>query len=206
MQYIVLIVFILLFQSVSSISIGRVSNARLLPGLRNQSVWLINQPNANVCLCNALKLYSLGQIAGLNSYSSNSSCQLILSPPVLTPVIVSDIRSNLILLQPLTDAPCCSDLSWLLTRIKNSQQTSANVSGPSTLTINSANTLLSTLSNYGPIARFHRNNLTLQGAYQLPGVYSCVTASYQTGLFFVGMSLLYIEMKKESILLFNYRM
>jgi hypothetical protein len=190
MQHIVMIVLVLIFDLVSSISVGRVANARLLPGLKNQSAWLNNQPNANVCLCNALELYSLEQIAGLNSFSSNSSCPLILSPPVLSPMIVFDITSNLVLLQPLTDAPCCSDLSWLLARIQNSQQSSSdNVSEPTALTINSANTLLSTLSYYGPIIRFHRNNLSLEDIYDLPTNYLCGTASYQQGLFFVGMSL-----------------
>src|SRR4051794_14900190 len=121
-QHILLLLFTSTFMLVESISIGRVSNARLLPGLKNQTVWLFNQTNANNCLCNALKLYPLSQIAALNSFTLNSTCQLILSPPVLSPTIVSDTKSTLILLQPLTDTPCCSDLSWILATIKSSQK------------------------------------------------------------------------------------
>jgi hypothetical protein len=186
MQHVVLIIFAVTFVLVSSISVGRVSNARLLPGLNNASVWLFNQTNANVCLCSALKLYSLQQIAGLNSFSLNSSCQLILSPPVLSPSIVSDTKSTLVLLQPLTDAPCCSDLSWLLARIKNSQQPSAAVSSPTILSINSDNTLLSTLTYNGPLVRLYRNSLSLAGTYPLPAGYLCATACYQQGRFYIG--------------------
>ena len=192
MQYIFIIIFALTFILISSISVGRVSNARLLPGLKNQTVWLFNQTNANVCLCNALNLFTLNQVAGLNSFSLNSSCHVILSPPVLSPTIVSDTKSTLILFEPLTDAPCCSDLSWLLVRIKSSQQPSSNyVSFPSILSINSANTLISTLSYYRPLVRFYQNNLSLEGIYTLPSNYSCATASYRQGCFFIGMSLSY---------------
>ena len=158
----------------STISIGRVPDARLLAGLKNQTFWLMNQENANTCLCSALQHYSLEKIAALNSFSFNSTCQLILSPPVLSPNIVFDIESTLVLLQPFTDAPCCSDLSWLLTRIKNSQQQSSDaITNPPVLSINSDNTLISTLSYFGPLFRFHRNNLSVEGIYPLPTNYGC---------------------------------
>ena len=173
----------------STISIGRVSNARLLPGLKNQTVWLFNQANANACLCRALQFYPIKEIAALNSFSSNSTCQLILSPPVLSPNIVFDIKSTLVLLQPLTDAPCCSDLSWLLTRIKNSQQQSSDaITHPTVLSINSDNTLISTLSYSGSLFRFHRTNLSLQGIYALPLNYDCALTTYRRGQFYMGMS------------------
>ena len=189
MQHIVILIFTSVFMLTSTISIGRVSNARLLPGLKNQTFWLMNQENANACLCSALQLYSLEKIAALNSFSSNSTCQLILSPPVLSPNIVFDIKSNLVLLQPLTNAPCCSDLSWLLTRIKNSQQQSSDsVQNPTVLSMNSDNTLISTLSYYGSLFRFHRTNFSLEGIYSLPPNYSCALATYRRGQFYMGMS------------------
>ncbi|UJR17667.1 hypothetical protein I4U23_004563 [Adineta vaga] len=188
MQYIIKIVlFVSTFTLISTSSIGRVFNARLLPGLRNSTLWLFNQSDVNTCLCRALQLYSWQQIAALNSFTYNSTFQLILSPPVLAPNLIYDINSILILLHPLTDAPCCSDLSWLLTRIQKSQKPSSDsVPLPTSLSINSYNTLLSTLSYYGSLVRFYRNNLSLAGDYPLPTNYLCDIVSYRQGRFFLG--------------------
>ncbi|CAF4135155.1 unnamed protein product [Adineta steineri] len=189
MQLIIIIIMVFVSEliSISSISVGSVSQARLLPGLKNESIWLINQTNASICLCNALKLYSLNAIAGLNSFLLNSTCQLILSPPVLSPTIVYDTQSTLILLHPFTDAPCCSDFSWLLARVQGSQRRSSDtVSLPADITINSANTLVSTITANGPLVRFNRNNLSLAVTYSLPSGYLCSTAYYRSGRFFVG--------------------
>ncbi|CAF1366713.1 unnamed protein product [Adineta steineri] len=159
MKYIQLIVLISLVVLVSSISINQVAKARLLPGSSNQIVWLFNQVNLNACLCNALDTYSLSQIAAFNMYSLNSTCQLILSPPVLSPRIISDIESTLILLHPLTDVPCCSDLSWLLDRIKFASEPSGSVTQPT------------------------------KGIHPLPSGYKCVTAYYRRGFLFMGCNI-----------------
>ncbi|CAF4252955.1 unnamed protein product [Adineta steineri] len=188
MKYIQLIVLITLVVLVSSISIGQVPKARLLPGSSNQIVWLFNQVNFNACFCNALDTHSLSQIAAFNMYSLNSTCQLILSPPVLSPRIISDVESTLILLHPLTDVPCCSDLSWLLDRIKFASQPSGSVTQPTSISINSNNTLISTMIYEGSFVSFYRNNLSLEGIHPLPSGYKCVTAYYRRGFLFMGKS------------------
>ncbi|CAF1404316.1 unnamed protein product [Adineta steineri] len=189
MKYIQLIVLISLVVLVSSISIGQVPKARLLPGSSNQIVWLFNQVNFNAYLCNALNTYSLSQIAAFNMYSLNSTCQIILSLPVLSPRIISDVESTLILLHPLTDVPCCSDLSWLLDRIKFASQPSGSVTQPTSISINSNNTLISTMIYEGSFVSFYRNNLSLEGIHPLPSRYKCVTAYYRRGFLFMGCNI-----------------
>lgn len=188
MQFIDFIRFAFSIISISAISIGRVPKARLLPGLKNQTAWLFNQSNANVCLCNAIKNYPLSNIAALNSFSQNRTCQIILSPPVLSPKIVFDITSSLILLQRLTNAPCCSDLSWLLYTIQNSaQQFTTNVYRPTTVSISSDNKYVSTM-NYmnNTLVRLNRNNISVNSIQLLPTGYVCVSAIYRSGYIFFG--------------------
>lgn len=194
MQYIQLIILAYSIVLISSISIGQLSKARLLPGLKNQTAWLFNQANATTCLCSALQRYPSSQIAGLNSFSSNLTCQLVLSPPVLSPNIVYDAGSNLILLQPLNDAPCCSDLLWLLERIQYSaQQSTTSVSSPSSLSINPANTFLSTMIYMGAFVRIYRYNMSIESINQLPSGYTCVSAIYRKGYIFFGKSCLHLS-------------
>ncbi|UJR16714.1 hypothetical protein I4U23_003614 [Adineta vaga] len=81
-------------------SFGRVVKARLLSGQKNHTLWLYNQTTPEKCVCAALQYYSFSDIA------------------VLSPSITYNVTSNVLLLQPLTDSPCCSDLSWLLERIQ----------------------------------------------------------------------------------------
>ena len=183
-----------LIMLVSPTSFGRVQKARLLPGLKNQTAWMFNQTNATECLCNAQKKYTLSNIAALNSFSANKSCQLILSPPVLSLRIVSDSGSTLILLQLLNDAPCCSDLTWLLDRIKNSaQQSKTKVTKPGMISINPPNTFLSTLIYRSDYVRIHRHNMTMEGIYSLPSGYTCASSIYRRGYIFFGKSYSYYK-------------
>lgn len=188
MKQIQLIIIIYLAVSISSSLLGRVGNARLLPGLKNQSVWLFNQSTADMCLCTATQLYSLANIAALNSFIQNKTCQVILSPPVLSPRIVTDTKCNLTVLQPLTDTPCCSDISWVLERIKNTvRKFTTNVNQPTTLSISSNNKYVSTI-NYrtNTLVRLYRDNLTSAGTQSLPSGYVCASAIYRQGYIAFG--------------------
>ncbi|CAF1399656.1 unnamed protein product [Adineta ricciae] len=172
---------------VSMLSIGRLSKAQLLPGRKNQTTWLYNQTSTENCLCTALRYHSVDEIAGLNSFSSNTSCQLILAPPILSPSIIYDIKSTLLLLHPFTDTPCCSDFSWMLDRMKRSgRPSSATVPKPTLLSIDSTNRFLSSMQYKGKFYRFHRTNLSLEGIYSLPAGYICASSIYKRGYIFFG--------------------
>ncbi|UJR20414.1 hypothetical protein I4U23_023545 [Adineta vaga] len=188
MYFIHLISFASWIILVSSFSIGRVAKARLLPTSQNQTIWLYNQTNANQCLCSVWKLYPLSQVAALNSFSTNASCQVILSSTILSPRIVSDSKSNLILLKLLTDTPCCTDLAWVIERLKLTlRQSQTTVSKPTTLSLDSTEKFVSTMTYRSRLLfRLYRNNLTQEGIYQLPSSYVCVSAIYRKGYIFFG--------------------
>jgi hypothetical protein len=153
------IMFLLIICSglVLTISIGRVSKARLLTS--TNSTWLYQQTDDNACLCNSMDLFNFNVLA-LNSFSSNKSCQIFMSS-INSPQITSDPNSTLILLQSLP-VPCCSDFPWLFQQIQQAQQpSSVYVGNPTFLSINPANQLLSVMSYQNLNMLFDRKNLSV---------------------------------------------
>ncbi len=100
-------------------------------------------------------------MVGVNFYR-NGSCQLFATLPVTYTMEINN-NSTLILFQQLSLmnlAPCCSDLSWLISRINSSRQASVNVSKPSFLIIDD-NDYLVTVSYRGPLVKFNRSTLNI---------------------------------------------
>lgn len=166
---------------IMTIQIGRVYNARLIT--TSNSTWLHEQINADECICTAMKLFS-SQLLALNYLSSNGSCEIFKST-INSPEIISDLNSTLILRQSLP-VPCCSNLTWLLTRIQRAQRfSSTNVPDPTFLSINSANQLLSIMSYYGSRTLLNSTSLNLTVNTTSVGS-SCAIASQYDNLFISG--------------------
>ncbi|CAF4306107.1 unnamed protein product, partial [Adineta steineri] len=70
-------------------------------------------------------------------------------------------------------------------RIKFASQPSGSVTQPTSISINSNNTLISTMIYEGSFVSFYRNNLSLEGIHPLPSGYKCVTAYYRRGFLFM---------------------
>lgn len=194
---VILYLLILHNKMIITIQIGRVYNARLIT--TNNSTWLHEQTNTNTCLCSAMNLFPL-TLRALNYFQSNRSCQLFYSS-INSPEIISQINTTLILLESLP-VPCCSNLTWLLTRIQRAQKfSSTNVASPTFLSINSANQLLSVMSYHGSRYLLNRTNLNTIINTTSVGT-NCGIASQFGDLFISSkISLNNIEMKKKLIIL-----
>jgi hypothetical protein len=141
---------------VLNILIGYVYQARLVT--TSNSTWLYNKTNINTCICTAMQLFD-SKLLALNYFSLNKSCQIYIS--INSPGIISYPNSTLILFQPLP-APCCSNLTWLLTQIQRAQISSSSyVLNPTFLSIDSANKLLSVMSYNSLRTLFNPTNLSL---------------------------------------------
>ena len=151
--------------------------------LNLNTTWITNQFSPKQCLCTALSQYS--NVLLLNSYS-NGSCQLFFSLPY-TYTMRYHVNSTLILLSPLppvNQAPCCSNLTWLMTRIKNSTLPVTSHSSPTYMVIDDLN-YLAVISFNDKLYRYNRTTMSLITSRTVAS--SCVALSYYNGQYFVGM-------------------
>lgn len=144
----------------NSILIGTVNRARFtsIDQSNDDTVWLEQQFSPEKCLCTVL--YQYKNVLLLNSYS-NGSCQLFFSLPFAYKM-ESNTDSTIILLSSLPSvnlAPCCSNLSWLITRIQSSQKSSLNVNKPKYLVLDD-NDYLAVISNADDLIRINRATFT----------------------------------------------
>lgn len=182
----IFIQLIIIYSSVECLSIGRVNNTRFtsLNHLNTNSIWLSNFTRWSECMCAILSSSNYSSTAvALNMYR-NGSCQLFIQLPITYTLEVNS-NSTLILFKQLpskTLAPCCSNISWLINKLNNSQLSSGNVSKPSFVVIDD-NDLLVTLSYKDALVRFNRSTLkVIQSALLVP---NATSLTYYNGYYYI---------------------
>lgn len=174
----------ILLASCHSKSIGTSNRTRFtsVDRLNTNTVWINNQFSAKQCLCTVLSQYNTALL--FNSYS-NGSCQLFFSLPY-TYTMEYNVNSTLILLSPLppvNQAPCCSNLTWLITRIKNSTLPVISHSSPTYMVIDDLD-YLAVISYNDKLYRFNRTTMSLILSRSIAS--ACVSLSYYNRQYFVG--------------------
>lgn len=164
--------------------IGRVNETRFTSMIdsNDNSIWLSNLTTWSECFCVVLSNDLFSSAIGFNMYL-NGSCQLFLTLPI-TYRLEKNINSTLILLKQLPArelAPCCSNLSWLISRLNASQQPSANITSPSFLVIDD-NDFLVALTYKGPFIQFNRTTLSPIRS-QIIG--NATSLSYRNGFYYI---------------------
>ena len=177
-------IYSIMIISCHGISIGTVNRTRFtsVDRLNADAVWIHNQSSPRQCLCTVLSQYRNTRI--FNSYS-NGSCQLFFSLPV-TYTMEYNFDSTLILLSPLppvNQAPCCSNLTWLMTRIKNSALPITYLLNPTYLVIDDFDYLAAIAYN-DKLYRYNRSTMASVSATSVAA--QCVALSYYNKQYFVG--------------------
>jgi hypothetical protein len=165
--------------------IGRVKNARFtgIAGTNAGSLWLSGYGTWSQCVCSVLRSNFSSDVLALNSYA-NGSCQLFTQLPIAYAMETNN-NSTLILLKPLPApgvAPCCSNLSWLISAINASQQASGNVTNPSFLVIDD-NDYLVTVTYGGPLVQFNRSTMSV--VRNSTPVTLATGISYYNGIYYI---------------------
>jgi hypothetical protein len=180
------IIHLFLFTVCGGIRIGTVNNTRFTStnGLNSGTVWIHNQTSPKQCLCTALSEYNNPLL--FNSYS-NGSCQLFFSLPY-TYIMEENINSTIIFLSqlpPIDQAPCCSNLTWLITRMQNSLQ-STGISNPNYLVIdNLGNLAVLTYSFSNLHPQLYRYNRTIMASVSTPAIRG-TSLSYYNKQYFIS--------------------
>ncbi|CAF1248218.1 unnamed protein product [Adineta ricciae] len=160
--------------------VGTIKDAQIVTNA--PSDWLMNQYTWSQCLCYSLANSS---IVALNFYTLNSTCQLFTNVSSYPFQIVKNSNVTTYLLKQLTRyAPCCSNISWLMTQIQSAAKT---LSMPSitSLALDSINQRL------GVVASAVLRSVSLD-SFALLNVSvglaaNSQTISYSQGLFYTGV-------------------
>ncbi|CAF0771010.1 unnamed protein product [Adineta ricciae] len=143
----------------NSISIGRVANTRFT---------------------------SMNQLNQDSHFLFNSHCCQLFTALPLTYRMEMNGNSTLILFKPLPPenlAPCCSNLSWLMTRINTTSQMSVNISKPTFLVFD-GNDYLVTLGYRGPLIQFNRTTLNIIQSVSV--VTDATSINYNNGFYYIS--------------------
>ena len=180
-----ILVILLVSLTCAASSLGRVNKTRFtsIDHMNSGSLWLSSYTTWSQCVCTALRSNFSSNVLALNSYA-NGSCQLFLQLPS-SYTMESNNNSTLILFKPLPPvnvAPCCSNLSWLISTINASQQASANVTHPSFLVIDD-NDYLATVTYSGPFVQFNRSTMNVVRSNTL--VAGATGISYYNGMYYI---------------------
>ncbi|CAF1439906.1 unnamed protein product [Adineta ricciae] len=180
--FVYFIVHSFLFTVHSDPTIGKVSTARFtsIDQLNTGTTWISNQLTVEQCLCTALLQYT--NVLLFNSYS-NGSCQLFFALPY-TYTMEYRNDSTIILLSPLPprdQAPCCSNLPWLMSRIVNSSTTTLTLKHPSHLIIDDFNYLVVLYNSY-TVNRYSRSTMLLNSTISV-GVFTEALSYYNRQYF-----------------------
>ena len=167
-----------------ALSIGTVSMSRFtsLDQLNVDALWIHNQSSPRQCLCTVLSLFPTALL--FNAFN-NGSCQLFFALP-FTYIMQYHPQSTLILLKalpPRQQAPCCSNLTWLMTRIANSSLPPVSLTSPTYMVIDDLDYLA--VITYGSnLYRFNRTTMAPVISKSIgPG---CTALSYYNKQYFVG--------------------
>ena len=165
--------------------LGRVNKTRFtsIDHINSGSVWLSGYTTWSQCVCTVLQSNFSSDILALNSYT-NGSCQLFPQLPS-TYTMESNNNSTLILFKPLPPmpvAPCCSNLSWLISTINASKQASASVNHPSFLVIDDSG-YLATVSYLGSLVQLNRSTMNI--VRSSTPVASATAISYYNGMYYI---------------------
>ncbi|CAF1543311.1 unnamed protein product [Adineta steineri] len=177
---------LLIYASVKSLSVGRVTGARFtsLNRLNVGSMWLSTFNSWYECMCSVISMNLSSTALALNMYQ-NGSCQLFVSLP-LTYTMETNQDSTLILLQELPPknlAPCCSNISWLIGKMNSSQQASGNISKPNFVFIDDNDYLVSAAYK-GAVIQFNRTTLNIIRSATFGN--DTMSINYHNGLYYVA--------------------
>lgn len=181
----ILVIYSILLTICHAQLIGSVNKTRFtsIDRLNTNTLWIYNQTSSQQCLCTVLSQYT--NVLLFNSYI-NGSCQLFVSLPY-TYTMEYNENSTIILLSPLpsvNQTPCCSNLAWLMTRIKNSSLPILNISMPTYLAIDDLDYLA--IVSYGDkLYRYNRTTMTYITSKSIAT--QCMAVTYYNKQYFVGM-------------------
>ncbi|UJR36267.1 hypothetical protein I4U23_028997 [Adineta vaga] len=166
--------------------LGRMANSRFTSVDRqNQnSLWFSMFNNWYECVCMVLSSPLSSTAIAINMYR-NGSCQLFVTLP-LTYTMEINTNSTLILFKQLPArnlAPCCSNLSWLMTKLSTSPQISANMTKPTFLILDDNNYLV-TVGYRGPLVQFNRTTLNVIQSSLV--VNDATSISYHNGFYYLA--------------------
>ena len=179
-----------------AVSIGRVRNARFtsVDLLNTDAVWINNQSTAAKCLCTVRVAFPTASL--FNSFT-NGSCQLFFALPY-TYKMVSSPSTTLILLQPLparAQAPCCSNLTWLMNRMISSALPVTAFNAPTYLAIDDED-YLGVVAYNDKFYRFNRTTMAQLSSKVIATL--CVSVTYYKGKYFIGKSFIRWLLRAES--------
>ncbi len=164
--------------------IGTVNNTRFtsVDRLNTDSIWIDHQISPQHCLCTVLSQYS--NVRLFNSYS-NGSCQLFFSLPF---TYTMEYNSNatiilLSLLPPVNQAPCCSNLTWLMARIQISALPAINMASPIYLVVDDLDYLAVLSDTTASLNRYNRTTMTLISSTPMANAQSL---SYYSKSYFIS--------------------
>jgi hypothetical protein len=146
------------------------------------SIWLHNQSSWSQCLC-----YSLQHppVVAFNNYKLNSSCQLFSNLSSYPFEIINNSNVTVYLLEPLSKyAPCCSNLTWLLTQIQ-SQTKSLGIPSITGTALDSSDNRLGIVASTKLQLISATTVSTLNFSTNIPT--GSQPVSYHQGLFYVGI-------------------
>ena len=166
------------------VSFGKVNTSRFtsLDQLNVDALWIHNQSSPRQCLCTVLSLFPTALL--FNAFN-NGSCQLFFALP-FTYIMQYHPQSTLILLKalpPRQQAPCCSNLTWLMTRIANSALPPVSLSSPTYMVIDDLDYLAVTSYN-DKLYRFNRTTMAQVTSTWIANL--CISVSYYNKQYFVG--------------------
>ena len=146
------------------------------------SIWLYDQSSWSQCMCYALQDQS---VVAFNSYASNSSCQFFQNLSSFPFQITNVTNITVYLLKPLqVYTPCCSNLTWLMSRIKSVQNT-MSISSIRSITFDTDRNRLGTVGS-NVLRLVSTDSFTLVSLNQsLPINTQAIT--YHADLFYVGI-------------------
>jgi hypothetical protein len=161
-------IYSILFVSCHGIPIGTANQTRFtsVDRLNSGAIWINNQLSPKQCLCTVLSQYS--NVLLFNSYT-NGSCQLFFSLPYAY-TMEYNFNSTIIFLSPLppaNQAPCCSNLTWLISRMSNSITSPIAPVAPSYLVIDDLDYLAVLIGNLY-LYRYNRTTMALISSVLIP--------------------------------------
>lgn len=179
-----LVIFLNIIRISFSISIGSVNNARFtsVDLLNENTVWINNQFSVEKCLCTILASYP--HVLLFNSFT-NGSCQLFFALPY-TYKMLSHSTSTLVLLRSLparSQAPCCSNLTWLMSRVIGSMSSVVTLTAPTYLAIDDQD-YLGVVAYNDKFYRFNRTSMTQVTSKVIAS--TCMSLTYYKGKYFIG--------------------
>ncbi len=193
-----LVIYSIFLVSCYSIPIGTVNQTRFtsVDQLNSDAIWINNQFSPKECLCTVLSQYN--NVLLFNSYS-NGSCQLFISLPY-TYTMEYNFNSTIIFLSPLppvNQAPCCSNLTWLITLMNNSPLPPVPIGNPSYPVIDDLD-YLAVLDSSWFLNRYNRTTMAYISSTFIP--YAYALSYYNKQYFFSEYIRYFLDYHSASLL------